>query len=270
MKIILSRKGFDSKYGGIPSPILPDRKTLLSMPIPSDDGTLSYKDLHYDGITYHEILRQLAPKKKYDICHLDPDIRAEVRISPIEKWDAAFGQIGSPQGFLRNNQIQKGDLFLFFGRFRQTIGNMNEGTLRYEKHAPILHIIFGYLEIGRVVNNDNLCEVGDMNCSWHPHGAGKRLKDKSNTLYLAADTLSFDMKQRGWGSFSYSANKILTMSDRTATWREIPCLMPDKVVGNRKNSAVGGGLYYSGIWQELILMESEAACVWAKEIILGN
>ncbi len=34
MKVILSRKGFDSSYGGYPSPILPDN-SLLSIPIPS-------------------------------------------------------------------------------------------------------------------------------------------------------------------------------------------------------------------------------------------
>ena len=34
MKIILSRKGFDSENGGYPSPILPNG-TLLSIPIPS-------------------------------------------------------------------------------------------------------------------------------------------------------------------------------------------------------------------------------------------
>ena len=34
MRVILSRKGFDSQYGGMPSPILPDG-TLLSLPIPS-------------------------------------------------------------------------------------------------------------------------------------------------------------------------------------------------------------------------------------------
>ena len=34
MKIILSRKGFDSSYGGYPSPIFPDG-SLLSIPIPS-------------------------------------------------------------------------------------------------------------------------------------------------------------------------------------------------------------------------------------------
>lgn len=33
MKFILSRKGFDSGYGGCASPILPDG-TMLSIPIP--------------------------------------------------------------------------------------------------------------------------------------------------------------------------------------------------------------------------------------------
>jgi len=42
MKVILSRKGFDSSYGGCPSPILPDG-TLLSLPIPEMKFT---KDLN--------------------------------------------------------------------------------------------------------------------------------------------------------------------------------------------------------------------------------
>jgi len=50
MKVILSRKGFDSSNGGCPSPIMPDG-TLLSMPIPSDDKD-SYDDLSYCGTPY--------------------------------------------------------------------------------------------------------------------------------------------------------------------------------------------------------------------------
>ena len=41
MKVILSRKGFDSSYGGTASPILPDG-TLLSLPIPSKAETVKY------------------------------------------------------------------------------------------------------------------------------------------------------------------------------------------------------------------------------------
>lgn len=35
MKVVLSRKGMDSRAGGIPSPILPDGM-LLSLPIPNE------------------------------------------------------------------------------------------------------------------------------------------------------------------------------------------------------------------------------------------
>lgn len=37
MKIILSRKGFDSSVGGVASPLFPDG-TLLSLPIPDPQG----------------------------------------------------------------------------------------------------------------------------------------------------------------------------------------------------------------------------------------
>ena len=60
MKVILSRKGFDSSCGGQVSPILPDG-TLLSMPIPSDD-TLKYSELSWGGMPYFDIIKQLKPR----------------------------------------------------------------------------------------------------------------------------------------------------------------------------------------------------------------
>jgi len=41
MKVILSRKGFDSGYGGFPSPVLPDG-TMLSLPIPVSSGGMVF------------------------------------------------------------------------------------------------------------------------------------------------------------------------------------------------------------------------------------
>ena len=49
MKVILSRKGFDSSNGGCPSPILSDG-TLLSLPIPSADRD-TYDDLSYQSVS---------------------------------------------------------------------------------------------------------------------------------------------------------------------------------------------------------------------------
>jgi len=59
VKVILSRKGFDSGYGGWASPILPDGR-MLSLPIPASNGLLSYDDLSAsNGQTYLETMREL-------------------------------------------------------------------------------------------------------------------------------------------------------------------------------------------------------------------
>ena len=61
MKVILSRKGFDSCAGGSASPII-DGKTLLSLPIPdkymteNDKQKIRYSDLKYNGINYRDLI----------------------------------------------------------------------------------------------------------------------------------------------------------------------------------------------------------------------
>ena len=85
MKVILSRKGFDSSYGGCASPILPDG-TMLSMPIPGGEASnLKFEDIKYGEITYLDIWDKLYSKHKTDklYCHLDPDIRADVRVKSV-------------------------------------------------------------------------------------------------------------------------------------------------------------------------------------------
>lgn len=57
MKVILSRKGFDSVNGGIVSPILEDG-TMISFPIPSTDAN-TYSELEYNGIPYPQLLHDL-------------------------------------------------------------------------------------------------------------------------------------------------------------------------------------------------------------------
>lgn len=94
MRVILSRKGFDSQYGGMPSPILPDG-TLLSLPIPSKtDMETKYRDLYYGNSSYYDIIHTLSPnnkiKEEYN-CHLDPDIRGAIKDRPTG-WKPTFGQ----------------------------------------------------------------------------------------------------------------------------------------------------------------------------------
>ena len=46
--------------------------------------------------------------------------------------------------------------------------------------------------------------------------------------------------------------------------------MPNAIVNQRKNSAKGAGVYYSGIWQELALKETKRAEQWAMDMILNK
>jgi hypothetical protein len=87
MKIILSRKGFDTQYGGQPSPILPDG-TLLSLPIPAKEEKLKFSELTFNGKSYLDIIHELKPRTKISekyTCHLDPDLRIDATLRK-SKW----------------------------------------------------------------------------------------------------------------------------------------------------------------------------------------
>ena len=60
MKVVLSRKGFDSANGGIASPIFEDG-TMISFPIPSKDEDTedTYDDFIHNGFSYAKILEDL-------------------------------------------------------------------------------------------------------------------------------------------------------------------------------------------------------------------
>lgn len=268
MKVILSRKGFDSSNGGMPSPIMPDGM-LLSMPIPSQDDT-RYKELSYNGMTYSNILHQLAPNKSFDRCHLDPDIREDCRIQKVPDWKPAFGQINSAQGVLKNANVEAGDIFLFFGWFRQT--EIHNGKLRFVPrskggfydHAD-MHIIYGYMQIGDIITKRK--EIAKY--PWHPHSMCGRLENDTNALYIPTQELSILPGRCGYGTLDYREDRVLTMQGKNrATWNALPFLMPEHVYGQRRNSAGGEGLYYGGIWQELVVYESDGLMDWVKSILI--
>ncbi len=253
MKIILSRKGFDSSNGGKPSPILPDG-TLLSMPIPSDDDRDTYSDLQYDGMMYSDLLADLAPKNIDRHCHIDPDIRDHSRVNPLPEWKPAFGQIDAAQSVLSNAGVEKGDLFLFFGWFRQI--EEHKGHYRYAWKADRdfygyanLQMIYGYMQIGEIrIGKENMRDY-----PWHPHSNYSGRNKADNALYLPSEKLSLLPNKKGYGTLNFRRDRVLTMENKSrATWNPYPFLMPEYVYGNRKNSS-DHGLYYAGIWQELVI-----------------
>lgn len=266
MKVILSRKGFDSSNGGMASPIMPDG-TLLSMPIPTNEG-VSYSEIQFNRMNYAELLKQLSPNFMYDKCHLDPDIR-ENRIQPISEWKPAFGQVGAAQGLLNNAGVTVGDLFLFFGWFRQV--EVGENGYRFAKKNKMdfynghdLQVVYGYMQVGEIITDQKQIEK----YYWHPHASKIHTHMANNTLYLPSEKLSLNPNMKGYGTLKFRKDRVLTMEGcNRGTWDEYEFLMPEHVYGDKKNSAKGKGLYYAGIWQELVVDESPELLNWVKSII---
>nr|WP_298930649.1 hypothetical protein [uncultured Erythrobacter sp.] len=144
MKIVFSRKGFDSSAGGGPSPIVDGRP--LSLPIPA--GTASqtaYGDL---GLGDHATKASKGKLGAGDLCHHDPMFLAD--------GTCVFGQHSAAQTHLERQGVGLGDVFVFFGLFAE------------EQTSEPHHRIFGYLHVAEMIAltngiPDDLIDIA------HPH-----------------------------------------------------------------------------------------------------
>jgi hypothetical protein len=166
MRIVLSRKGFDSGSGGRPSPIL-ENGELLSLPIPEANGTVAYEDLRHRGYDVGQMVRDLGPNVSTH-CHLDPDVDASAITREIG-WRPAFGQSEAAARHLDNNGVNVGDLFLFFGWFRRA--QRVSGKWYYTPRAPDLHVLWGWLRVAAIV--DPARSPAPAGLALHPHFDGR-------------------------------------------------------------------------------------------------
>lgn len=122
MRIIFSRKGFDSTSGGAPSPIVDGRP--IPLPIPARDRSVtSYAALGLGPVAEQATRGRIAAT---DLCHDDPMFAGGLC------W---FGQSGAAQSHLARHGVGPGDVFLFFGLY----AHPRTG----ERH----HRIFGYMRV---------------------------------------------------------------------------------------------------------------------------
>ena len=188
LKIILSRKGFDSSAGGVASPVFEDG-TMLSLPIPASQSPILYSDINSRVGNLGSIVEALTNKRisKKTGAHLDPDI--EVGALHRDKgWKPIFGQVNQAQGHLRNQRIAKGDLFLFYGWFRDVIGQGE--NISYKTGGADKHVIWGWLQIGEIDVIDQMNPDEKTWARYHPHF--HQSMSGSNTLYTSASSLSID------------------------------------------------------------------------------
>lgn len=265
MKIILSRKGFDSSSGQQPNPILPDG-TLLSLPIPSDEDSFNtFSSLQWKGMSYYEIIKSLNPKSKWmpnSHCHLDPDLRMDVRERSFG-WKPAFGQVNAALTQLRNANVGLSDIFLFFGWFRQT--EWIDGSLRYVRQAPNQHIIYGYMQIGDIIEKeDNIPE-------WlreHPHTSYKKTWNKGkNAIFLPTDKLSFDKKLPGCNILDFREDRVLTKKGCLKSHWNLPSFFKDVEITHHPNPWREDYFQSTGRGQEFIMKTTSQILEWTKNII---
>ncbi len=127
MRIIFSRKGFDTSAGGGPSPIVGGKP--VSLPIPASTASeTSYGDLGMGEHVAKASRGKLAPR---DLCHHDPMF--------LENGTCVFGQHSAAQTHLEGQGVCEGDVFVFFGLFAE------------EDTGEAHHRIFGYLKVDEII-----------------------------------------------------------------------------------------------------------------------
>ena len=222
MKLILSRKGFDSSAGGMPSPIFPDGR-MVSLPIPDERSQVSYADISYSGASLGPLVAQLTDGQipAHYRAHIDPDL-AKNSLPRLAGWRPIFGQTGPAQGHLRNNGVGLGDLFLFFGLFRRVEGR--DGAYIWVTNVRPCHVIWGWLQVAEVLPiGSSEPPPGYQWAEYHPHfGRGR---ESNNVVYVASRHLEIDGMQTnslaGAGVFShFSTKQQLTapLAENTTTW----------------------------------------------------
>jgi len=159
-------------------------------------------------------------------CHLDPDLAKESRRRSCPTgWRGSLGQESAAQGHLENQGVGSGDLFLFFGLFREAI---KRDTDTWAFQGKPFHALFGWLQI-----EEALSVQGDparvlARHPWlaeHPHLHGDWTGH--NTIYVARERLAWgELDLPGWGLLPSPVR--LTDQDATgpSTWQVPPWLDP--------------------------------------------
>ncbi len=272
MKIVLSRKGFDSSYGGYPSPILPN-DDIISLPIPNQKDKIKYNDLQLDSKrTYYDLMKQLKSTIKYNNkqhtltkdtrCHLDPDLDPSTIKRP-KSWKPLFGQIGGAQTHLWNQNIKKDDLFLFFGTFKR-VERTDEGYRFISSDS--FHAIYGYLQIGEMMRVNKPLKIPKW-MEYHPHTDERILGDK-NTLFVARDRLSWNQNLPGAQVFAFDKELILTKDVYSKSRWNLPYFFKNLEISYHSQDSWKDEYFKSASkGQEFVIEEDKKVENWAKNII---
>lgn len=224
MKIVLSRKGFDSASGQVASPILPSGE-LCSLPIPEsrpDSRSKRYAEIIVGDRSLGGIVNDLTRGniKPETLAHLDPDLRFS-SIPRQKNWQPIFGQAGAAERHLQNQGVKEGDVFLFFGWFKRV---ELAGKYQYALNAPDLHVIFGWLQIERRLSVDDLLSIPEWALN-HPHCKQEKYSN-IDSIYLTTERITLPnvvIDKPGAGTFgTFNPALQLTAPGRSRSVWQLP------------------------------------------------
>lgn len=276
MKVVLSRKGFDSGFGGYASLILPDG-TLQSLPIPSSSDVITYAEVRsrYQNKKLMELMLSVKGKiKEYEWkeldestnCHLDPDIDYYA-LERTEDWKGCFGQIGAAQTVLENADIGINDLFLFFGWFNEC--EENDKNLIKMKKGNGKHVMFGYLQIGEIIHTATDCIPKWL--KYHPHTYGDRVISSNNSIYIARETCSWNEQIPGYGIFKYKKELDLSKPGMSRSKWTLPDIFKGLSITYHTEKSWKDDYFQSAArGQEFVIEENIDIMKWAQNIIERN
>ena len=161
--------------------------------------------------------------------------------------------------------MTKGDLFLFFGWFKHT--EYHQGRLRYVPRMPNLHVIYGYMQIGSII--ESIEQIPEW-LNYHPHANRKNYKEAwekgQNAIYLPTDHLSIAPDLPGSGTFKFDKSLVLTKEGYSRSRWEFPESMRGVAISHNPNGWKSDYFQSAAIGQEFVMDGTKAVMDWVKDL----
>ncbi|MFF2445532.1 hypothetical protein ACFVSW_00415 [Neobacillus sp. NPDC058068] len=295
MKLVLSRKGFDSGSGGCFSPYNYDTGKYIWFPIPEKVNSYSnhirYTDIlvkneyicSLKGCNLSEVYNNLKGTDRVKLreneyasinddelfAHFDPMLGIPPWIEDNEncKIGKGFGQFNAAP-HLGKHDVNEGSIFLFFGGFQSTSNKKISG-----------HYIYGWLKVKKRIETFKECKeiLKEYNLHHHPHITEAAFaRNQKNFIFVPDQWLFEDLKIPGCGYFTTLNNHLLLSNSKEsniATWKLPNLFYKNLTQVHQKtwqNTLDGFCTVKTGIGQEFVTQLSEKGEEWLRELFLKN
>ena len=230
----------------------------------------------YENMSYLDLMNQLLPNKEKElilenkkiplndktVCHFDPQLYNAQNFDKNSQYMGLFGQSGSANSHLLNTcKVKKGDLFLFFGWFKDT--QKIDGKYKFIPDTD-KHVIWGWLEINKIADVSALNTEEKHLLRKHPHIWMNNYSD-NNSIYISSDKLSFNKCLPGAGVFPYDKSLVLTKDGMSRSKWDLPPFFKGKISHHNENNFKID--YFQSVrrGQEFVIEADDQIIEWVKD-----